>query len=345
MQNAFINTTALELEQKEKNFLTVFNDKLEQFNAELEEIGGKAYNPQNQEKLLETTTAVILKMLVLCKEYDTVFKDQPDVIKKGQQEFRERTNKFFQQSFFMNRARAWPQGYPGDYKTLEYTYGNVPMSNGIGYLLDKYFLGTALAVAVRERLLTLCDILKQEIVSRPRAKVFNVACGSCREIFDIAPEFIQAAASAICIDFDKDALQFSSDRLSCSGISIDKISFRKYNAVKMVNHARNVKEFGHQDIIYSTGFYDYIPDDVLIQLLDASYDLLNPGGVLIASFKDSTKYDTQDYHWLVKWDSFLQRTEGQTDSIFTKSNMSRGSIRKQREKSGVIHFYIVTKPR
>ena len=245
----------------------------------------------------------------------------------------------------MNRARTWPQGYPGDYKTLEYTYGNAPMSDGIGLILDKYFLATTLAVAVRERLHALCDMMKQEIVSRPGAKVLNVACGSCREIFDIAPEFIHAGATATCIDFDKDALQFSHDRLSCSGISMAKISFRQYNAVKMVNQARNMREFGNQDIIYSTGFYDYIPDAVLVPLLEASFELLNPGGVLIASFKDSTQYETPDYHWLVKWDSFLQRTERETDALFSRSLASKAVITKERERSGVILFYRVTKTR
>jgi SAM-dependent methyltransferase len=333
------------LEEKARKFLADFNDRVERFNAELGNIPAKAYNQQQQDKLLAQTTKVILDMLASCKELEQVFQDNPEIIKKAQHEFRERTSKYFQQSFFMNRARTWPQGYPGDYKTLEHTYGNAPMSSGIGYLLDRYFLSTTLAVAVRERLITLCDILKQEIISRPQAKVLNVACGSCREIFDIAPEFIQAGASAICLDYDKDALLFSSDRLTCSGISSGKLSYRKYNAIKMINHDRNIKEFGPQDIIYSTGFYDYIPDDVLVPLLNASYQLLNPGGVLIASFKDSRKYETPDYHWLVKWDMFLQRTETETDSIFSKSIVSRGGITKRREKSGVIHFYIVTKPR
>jgi len=339
----FPDISALELSQKEVNFLKEFEAKTEKFNSELERIASEIYQHQNQEKLLEQTKKSIHTILSACREFDQFFASRPDLSKHARQEFREKTNKYFEQSFFMNRARTWPQGYPGDYKTLEYTYGNAPLSKGIGLLLDQYFLSTALAVAVRKRLTTLCDILRKEIVARPGAKVLNVASGSCRELFDIAPEFNQAGASAICIDFDKDALQFSSERLSCTGIPAGRIAFRKYNAVKMVNRDRNLKEFGPQDIIYSTGFYDYIADEILVSLLDASYDLLRPGGVLIASFKDSRKYETQDYHWLVKWDAFLQRNEEQTDALFSRSILSTGTIRKFREQSGVIHFYVVTK--
>jgi extracellular factor (EF) 3-hydroxypalmitic acid methyl ester biosynthesis protein len=345
MQSSYIDVSMFDLAETDLRYLSAFDEEVERFNKELEKIAATAYDAPHQEELLEQTKRLILQMLSACKMFDKTFYGHSEIIKQAQQEFRSRTNRIFQQSFFMNRARTWPQGYPGDFKTLEYTYGNAPMSDGIGFLLDKYFLETTLAVAVRERLRSLCDILKQEIIARPQAQVLNIACGSCREIFDIAPEFIHTGASAMCIDFDKDALQFSSDRLSCSGISMSKISFKKYNAVKMVNRARNLREFGPRDIIYSTGFYDYIPDDVLRPLLEASYELLKPGGVLIASFKDSTGYETPDYHWLVKWDSFLQRTEKQTDALVSRSMSSQGVISKQREKSGVIHFYTVTKPR
>ncbi len=37
--------------------------------------------------------------------------------------------------------------------------------------------------------------------------------------------------------------------------------------------------------------------------------MLNPGGILITSFKDAARYRHQEYHWIVDWDGFLQRTE------------------------------------
>ena len=50
------------------------------------------------------------------------------------------------------------------------------------------------------------------------------------------------------------------------------------------------KEFGMKDIIYSIGFFDYLPDEFLVKLLSSLYLLLKPGGKLIASFKDANRY-------------------------------------------------------
>ena len=67
----------------------------------------------------------------------------------------------------------------------------------------------------------------------------------------------------------------------------------------MINHERNLKEFGQQDVIYSVGLFDYLDDDVLTRLLGTLYRLLSPGGRLITSFKDSRRYATFDNKWLL----------------------------------------------
>jgi cyclopropane fatty-acyl-phospholipid synthase-like methyltransferase len=226
---------------------------------------------------------------------------------------------------------------------LEYTYQNAPRSTGIGYYIDRTFLNQTLAVAVRGRLETLGNLLRTELNRRSQPKLLNVACGSCRELFDVAPAFVNSGASAICIDFDHQALTYAANKLAYSSINPDKMKFQRYNAIKMINHDRNVKEFGYQDIIYSTGFFDYVSDDVLVRLLKAAMSLLNPDGKLIASFKDCRQYKTQEYHWLVNWDAFFQRTEEDMDRLLEKAEISRSNIQTVREHSGVIKFYIVTK--
>jgi SAM-dependent methyltransferase len=102
-------------------------------------------------------------------------------------------------------------------------------------------------------------------------------------------------------------------------------------------------EFGKQDIIYSVGLFDYLPDNFLVKLLRALYNLLNPGGKLIAAFKDASRYRSQDYHWAVDWDGFLQRTEADFKDILTEATIPSSAIEEKREDSGVIVFYTITK--
>ena len=350
-----LNTVAHRRTTKQENALTFttknrayiqayLNQQIERFNSALEDIEKRCSDLQESpDAILQAVTNAFNDLAYACEEFERQLAHDKAAIIDAQVELREKTNALLLKSYFITRARTWPQGYPGDYKTLEDVYRNTPLSNGLGYYLDRYFLATELGVGVRERLATLTGLLKGELLNRTNPKVLNVACGSCRELVEVAPEVKQSGAQVTCIDFDPDALTFSANRLSYTGIEDDQLVFRKYNAFKMISPERNLKEFGMQDIVYSTGFYDYVEDDVLVRLLKSSYQLLNPGGTLIASFKDCRRYRTTDYHWFADWHGFLQRTEEEMWTLFDKAEIPRSALRTLRTKSEVINFFVATK--
>jgi SAM-dependent methyltransferase len=246
----------------------------------------------------------------------------------------------------INRARTWPRGQQGDYKTLEFAYKNTPLSEGIGYYLDLYVLNSDLGPAVRNRIKKLKDMLRDELLEREKPSVLNIACGLCREVFELAPAIEKSRAKFICIDLDDDALSFAANRLTYTNISplsSNQVQFRKYNALRMFDHELNMSEFGMQDIIYSVGFFDYLESDFLSRLLKASYAMLKPGGKLIASFKDASRYRHQDYHWIVDWDGFLQRYEEDFRSILYDAGIPDSAITETREETGIIVFYVISK--
>jgi len=316
------------------------------FNKQLEEIEKRCLNPEeNTDKLLNDITVAISDVLRACEEFEREVQDK-DIIRDARVRFREKTNPILSKSFLINRARTWPQGQQGDYKTLEYAYKNTPLSEGIGHYLDLYLLNSDLAPAVRNRIKKLEDLLRDEISMRQKPSVLNIACGSCREVFELAPEIEKSGAKVTCIDLDNDALSFAANRLSYTNISpltSNQVNLRKYNALRMFDHELNMSEFGMQDIIYSVGFFDYLESDFLSRLLKASYTLLNPGGKLIASFKDASRYRHQDYHWIVDWDGFLQRYEEDFMSVFSEAQIPFSAITEMREETGVIVFYVITK--
>ncbi|MGE5174541.1 MAG: class I SAM-dependent methyltransferase [Betaproteobacteria bacterium] len=227
--------------------------------------------------------------------------------------------------------------------TLEMAYKNRPMSDGIGYYLDKYLLSTTLGVGVRERVVKMRDLLKEELSSRRGPKVLDIACGSCRDVFELAPEIKTSGAQFTCVDLDPDALDFSMDRLSYAGLASDHVELIQYNALRMFDPEMARMEFGMRDIIYSVGFFDYLPDDFLVKMLNSLYTLLNPGGKLIAAFKDANHYRPQIYHWLVDWDGFLQRTEQDFDRLFRDAKIPSNAISMSRVNSGAIVFYSIIK--
>ncbi|MCG2722488.1 MAG: class I SAM-dependent methyltransferase [Thermodesulfovibrionales bacterium] len=324
-------------------YVVQLDEATEVFNKRLEALEKRCLDPDEKpEELLQATKEAIDDVLLSCAKFEQQVHDK-DVIRSTRIRFREKTNAILSKSYCINRARTWPQGQQGDYKTLEIAYKNTPLSEGIGYYLDRYLLDADLGPAVRNRIQKLEGILREELRKREKPSVLNIACGSCREVFTLARDIEESGARFTCIDIDNDALSFSANRLSYTNISpltSNQVVLRKYNALRMFDHELNISEFGKQDIIYSVGFFDYLDSEFLARLFNSLYKLLNPGGLLITSFKDANRYRHQDYHWITDWDGFLQRNEEDFYRIFSDAEIPETSINETREDSGVIVFYL-----
>lgn len=316
------------------------------FNARLEEIEKRCNDENaNPDTILKDISSAFDDVLSACQRFEQETRDI-DIIRDARRRFHQKTNPILSKSYAINRARTWPLGYQGDHKTLEGMYRNTPLSEGIGYYLDMHCLNLPLAIGVRNRIKKLENILREELTQKKNPSVLNIACGSCREIFELAPNIEKSGAKFTCIDLDNDALAFAANRLSYTNISpvlSNQVLLRKYNAVRMFDHETNMSEFGSQDIIYSVGFFDYMHSDFLATLFNALYKLLTPGGILITSFKDANRYRHQEYHWIVDWEGFLQRTEEDFHEIFSDARIPASSISEMRDESGIIVFYLVKK--
>jgi extracellular factor (EF) 3-hydroxypalmitic acid methyl ester biosynthesis protein len=294
------------------------------------------------ESVMQELTVLNESILQVCERFEKIVKNVA-AIKSARVAFRDKTDPIVSKSYGGNRVRTWPQGYQGDYKTIEFLYKNTPMSEGIGYYLDKYMLSSTLGVGVRERMLKLAELLKTELIDRQYPKVLNIACGPCREMHEIVPEIEKAGAHFKCIDLDSEALDFALNRLSYAGLSPDRAEFIQYNALRLFDYETAVSAFGVQDIIYSVGYFDYLANDFLAKLLNTLYLMLNPGGKLIAAFKDATRYRSQVYHWFADWDGFLQRTPDDFERLFRQAEIPGSALSMTRVKSGSIIFYTATK--
>jgi len=281
-------------------------------------------------------------MMRACAEFENAVAPDIDLIQSQRKAFHEKTDRVLCKSFLVRHTRTWPQGYQGDFKILETLYKNISVSEGLGFYLDQYGLSLPLADAVRNRIARLEEIVRREISGRNAATVLNIACGSCRELMGLAPDVVRTNAQITCIDMDADALAFAMERLSHTAAA-ENVTFRKYNAARMFDDDLNMAVFGKTDIIYSVGLFDYLPSEFLVKMLGALYRLLHKKGMLIAAFKDAEKYRHQDFHWLIDWTGFLQRTEKEFLSILDKAGIPRSATREERDATGIIIFYLITK--
>lgn len=310
-----------------------------EFNAAVDSIEAQCNVPNaNLDDLAVQLRDQLWRVESFCREMEQQLGADRDAVREKQREFRQQTDAHFAKSFFMQRARTWPQGYPGDYEIIEKAYNNQPLSPGVGQLFDRYFLGTTLANGIRYRRAMMRDILAAEMRERQGARILNIGCGPCRELIELASVIRDTRTQVTCVDFDADALKYSAERVRESGLQ-DHVEFRRYNALRMINAERNVREFGRFDVIYTIGLLDYLADDVLIRMIRALYETLQPGGTFIAVFKDCDRYDTIDYHWLVDWSGFLQRTRQESWQLILEAGIPHDAVTIQRSQDDVMIFY------
>jgi extracellular factor (EF) 3-hydroxypalmitic acid methyl ester biosynthesis protein len=328
--------------EKRAEYAGMLDAAVDRFNEELAKIERRCADPaESGEGILDAVKRSCDRILSVCAEVERAL-DDSDMIHKARVRFYEKTDSILSKSYLVKRSRTWPQGYQGDFKTLEMIYKNTPHSSGIGYYLDLFGLNIPLAEGIRNRIKKLSEILRGELLERQKPLILNIACGSCRELMEVAPEIGSSHARIICVDTDNDALAFAQDRLTYAGV-IEQVELRKYNALRMFDDEMNLMEFGPQDMIYSVGLFDYLPDDFLVKLLRALYNLLRPKGKLIAAFKDAARYRSQAYHWFCNWDGFLQRTETDFLRILKQAGIPDSSLSASREESGIVVFYTATK--
>ncbi len=318
-----------------------WRDAVDRFNLVLKDLETRCESSAaNIPQLADQLALHVREVESICRAWEQQFGSDPEALRAKQDEFRRMTEESFAKSFFMHRARNWPQGYPGDYEIIEKAYNNQPLSQGLGRLLDLYFLNTTLAHGIRYRRARMRELLAEEMQRRPGARVLNIGCGPCREVVELAPVIRETGAHFTCVDFDPDALVYSADRMLVCGLE-HHVTFRQYNALRMISAPRNIAEFGRFDVIYTIGLLDYLTDEVLIRMIRSLRETLYPGGTLVAVFKDCERYDTIDYHWLVKWNGFLQRTRHESWDVLEKAGVPHDAVTIQRSQDDVMIFYRV----
>lgn len=192
---------------------------------------------------------------------------------------------FLMRSRLAERAYYKPKGYAGDYLMMEMIYGNEPKGDGkLGLLMDAWFLGISGARAVRSRrsLLSaqLAEIFAQNAPQTNRFRILDLACGSCRELFDFigsCPE--SEKIEAVCMDADIAALEYTNRHVNVIPHRAG-VKFLQDNVVRWAV-GRASHDLEPQDLIYSVGLTDYLDDRLFVALVNRCYKQLKPGGIFI----------------------------------------------------------------
>ncbi len=184
---------------------------------------------------------------------------------------------------FIARCQEWPNGYQGDYETIEYLVSQKNMSPAgtAQYWLEEYALGSVISQQHRNKISAqAAEILEQAIIGMQQGKtqrILIIACGGCSDIYRIRHILATMPISIVLNDIDEAAINYSLSRLN--PILGNKIHVVHGNILLKL---RRLAKLGPFDLVLTGGLYDYLTDAQAAKLTRFSMEhLLSKDGVFL----------------------------------------------------------------
>jgi extracellular factor (EF) 3-hydroxypalmitic acid methyl ester biosynthesis protein len=196
---------------------------------------------------------------------------------------------FLKTSPLNKRIYEKPLGYAGDFITVNYFYENgYPGNSTYEKLISRYTLSIPITQAHINRRKFFKNLILETIEKKKEEKdirISSFACGSALEFLDILRENeIQSNLTFVGIDSEVLAIQYAMQKVE----EISKNRKRKFNVHLLCENIlglirkRKVPEvLLNQDLIYCSGFLDYLRDSTASRTIEYLFNLLNNNGILV----------------------------------------------------------------
>lgn len=255
---------------------------------------------------------------------------------------------------FFYRAYHKPLGYAGDYEMVNMMLRDpIEGSSMFAKMLNVFFLKTAPVVGHRNRIVYLLQRLREEtqrVAAQGRpARIFNLGCGPAREIQEfLAADDVCDQAQFTLLDFNDETLEYTGQLLQ--GLKARHRRNTEFRMIKKSVH-QILKDAGKPgpgivpggyDVVYCAGLFDYLSDRICKRLMNIFYDLVAPGGLLIATNVDSSNPSKNWMEYVVEW-HLVYRDKQMLETL--KPDLAPpGSFTVTAEQLGVNIFIEVRKP-
>ncbi len=241
------------------------------------------------------------------------------------------------------RARSKPLGYAGDHVILTRMWEKSCCDHPLGRLFDRYFLELAAPRAVRTRFRQVASTLIARVLDHvgPSYRVVSVGSGPGIDI-QIALSALPAGARnklhITLLDLDPEALEQASGRI-LEFVSEENLICRRENLFRLATNSFLATELDGTDLIVCTGFFDYLRDDVAVEMLRLFWQCLAPGGqMLVGNFAPHNP--TRAYmEWIGNW-YLIYRTADELRDLAAQADIPSDQISVQTERTGVDLFLV-----
>lgn len=255
---------------------------------------------------------------------------------------------------FLYRTFQKPLGYAGDYEMVRMILRDPCEGSSLfAKMINFYFWNIAPAEAHRNRIKYLTGRLKDEtlrvIAGGKVARIFDLGCGPAQEVLNFLEN------EDMCERANFTLLDFNDETLLSTQKSVDEMKSR-YNrrtSVQLVKKSVNqvLKESlrpeertmgSDYDMIYCAGLFDYFSDKICKRLMNLFYEILAPGGLLVATNVDASNPARHQMEYFMEW-HLVYRNSAQLAAL-APDNAPPGSFTVKADATGVNIFIEVRKP-
>jgi extracellular factor (EF) 3-hydroxypalmitic acid methyl ester biosynthesis protein len=254
---------------------------------------------------------------------------------------------------FVHRTLTKPLGYAGDYEMVNMMFRDPFQGPSLfAKMVNLYALQLPPIVAHRNRIDYLTGKIEREtlrvVMEKRTARIFNLGCGPAQEIQRfIAGQETSSRAHFTLLDFNDETLAYTSRLLGDlkqrhgrrTGIQTIKKSV--HMLIKAASRREDYLRPGQYDLVYCAGLFDYLNDVVCRQLMDIFYELVAPGGLLVATNVDDHPAKGQ-MECFLEWNLIYRNNEKMLSVKPQKAGEQEVVIK--RDPSGVNLFLEVRKP-
>jgi extracellular factor (EF) 3-hydroxypalmitic acid methyl ester biosynthesis protein len=253
---------------------------------------------------------------------------------------------------FAYRTYHKPLGYAGDYEMVNMILRDpLEGSSLFSKSVNLWFLSQAPAAAHRNRVKYLSELLAQESQrvagSGRRPRIFDLGCGPAGEIQKFLTH--EDVSNQACFTL----LDFNDETLTHVGKTLEEYRrrFKRSTQIELVKKSVHqvlkdeCKTNGsqrHYDVIYCAGVFDYLSDRICKRLMNIFYDMLEPGGLLVATNVDTSNPSRHGMEYLLEW-HLIHRDSRQLTNL-APDRACPSAVRIKAEETGVNIYIEVRKP-
>ena len=260
---------------------------------------------------------------------------------------------------FAYRTYHKPLGYAGDYEVVAMMLRSPHEGRTLfAKIINVWLHGQAPAQAHRNRVTYLTRKLVEEttrVAARSgSARIFNLGCGPADEVlrFLREEESICEKARFTLLDFNEETLEHLRVRLAelksrhDRGTPVQLIKKSVHQILKEGGRSVPRAADNQFDLVYCAGLFDYLSNQVCKRLMNIFYDLVAPGGLLLATNVSDALNSSRPFRYSMEYilDWHLIYRNGDEFVRLAPDAAPAESIKIIAEDTGVNVFMEVRKP-